>query len=173
MPAPIHDPLTRLPSLVVPLPLRAPDLPLLPLIPSRPLREPQLAPAQPRRLAAFRVHPVRNHMHVGLPVPVRHDQRLVPLQPQRLQAPLRSPKHLLPVRLLLLGPVQRVVAHRLLQLAPGRRRPCQAFELRRRLRRDCHDPRRPIPLLCGQVAGLRPLHPLCALRMPLPRFLGL
>ena len=169
MPAPIHDPLPRLPPLVVPLPRRAPDLPLLPLIPFRPLREAQLAPAQPRRLAALRVHPVRDHMHVGLPVPVRHDQRLVPLHPQRLQAPLRRPLHLLPVRLLLPGPVQRVMAHRLLQLSPGRRRTCQAFQLRGRLRCGGHDPRRTIPLLCGQVAGLRPFHPLCALGMPLPR----
>ena len=168
MPAPIHDPLTRLPTLVVPLPRRAPDLPLLPLIPFRPLREAQLAPAQSRRLPALRIHPVRNHMHVGLPVPVRHDQRLVPLHPQRLQARRSSPQHLLPVRLLLLGPVQRVMAHRLLELAPGRRPACQAFELRGRLGRGRHDPRRPIPLLCGQVAGLRPFHPLRALRMPLP-----
>ena len=83
------------------------------LLPFRPLREFQLAPAQPRSLAALRLHPVRNHMHVGLPVPVRHDQRLVPLHPQRLQAPLRRPQHLLPVRLLILGPIQRIVAHRL------------------------------------------------------------
>ena len=30
----------------------------------------QLAPVQPRRLAALRVHPVCDHMHVRLPVPV-------------------------------------------------------------------------------------------------------
>ena len=117
-----------------------------------------------------RLHPVRDHMYVGLPVPVRHDQRLVPLQPQRLQALLRSPQHLLPVRLLLLGPIQRVMAHRLLQLSPGCRRTCQAFQLRGRLGCGCHDPRRTISLLCGQVAGLRPLHPLRALGMVgLPR----
>ena len=72
--------------------------------------------AQPRRLAALRVHPVRDHVHVRLPVPVRHDQRLVPLHPQRLQALLRRPHHLWPLRLLILGPTQRIVAHRLLQL---------------------------------------------------------
>ena len=45
------------------------------------LRKFQLAPVQPRRLPALRVHPVRDHVHVRLPVPVRHDQRLVPLHP--------------------------------------------------------------------------------------------
>ena len=170
MPAPIHDPLPRLPPLVVPLPRRAPDLPLLPLIPFRPLREAQLAPAQPRRLAALRVHPVRDHMHVGLPVPVRHDQRLVPLHPQRLQAPLRRPPHLLPVRLLILGPIQRVMAHRLLEFSSGRCPARQAFQLRGRLRRGCHDPARPLSLARRQVAGLGPLHPLRALGMVgLPR----
>ena len=109
-------------------------------------------------------------MHVGLPVPVRHDQRLVPLHPQRLQAPLSRPAHLLPVRLLLLGPIQRVMAHRLLQLAPRRRNPRQAFQLRGRLRRGRHDPARPLSLARRQVAGLGPLHPLRALgRVGLPR----
>ena len=81
---PILNPFPLPPPRIVPLPLRAPDLPLLPLVSFRPLRKFQLAPAQPRCLAALRVHPVRDHVHVRLPVPVRHDQRLVPLHPQRL-----------------------------------------------------------------------------------------
>ena len=101
----------------------------------------------------------------AMPVPVRHDQRLVPLHPQRLQALLRCPPHLWPVRLLILGPTQRIVAHRLLQLAPRRRHPRQAFQLRGRLRRGCHDPARPLSLARRQVAGLGPLHPLRALGM--------
>ena len=49
-------------------------------------------------------------------VTVRHDQRLVLLQPQRLQALRRRPAHLLPFRRLIPSPAQRVVVHRLLQL---------------------------------------------------------
>ena len=87
MPASIHNkPRPHKPPVVVDLPHRAPELPLLPLVIPCPLRESQLAPAQPRRLAVLRVHPVRDHVDVRLSVPVRHDQRLVPLKIQRLEA---------------------------------------------------------------------------------------
>ena len=59
---------------------QATPLPLL--VSFRPLREAQLAPAQPRRFPALCVDPV--HDHVQVCAPVRHDQRLVLLQPQRL-----------------------------------------------------------------------------------------
>ena len=166
----ILNPFPLPPPRIVPLPLRTPDFPLHPLVLLGPFRKFQLAAVQPRRLPALRVHPVRDHMHVRLPVPVRHDQRLVPLHPQRPEALLRCPPHLLPLRLLILGPTQRIVAHRLLQLAPRRRHPRQAFQLRGRLRRGCHDPARPLSLARRQVAGRGPLHPLRALGMVgLPR----
>ena len=109
-------------------------------------------------------------MHVGLSVAVRHDQRLVPLHPQRFQALRRRPLHLLPVRSLILGPTQRIVAYRLLQLPPRRRAARQVLEIRGRLGCSRHDPRRPLSLARRQVAGLGPLHPLRALGMEgLPR----
>ena len=65
-----------------------PPLPLL--VSFRPLREAQLAAAaQPRRFPALRVEPVHDHVHVS--APVRHDQRLVLVQPQRLQTLRRLP----------------------------------------------------------------------------------
>ena len=70
-----------------PRPAARPPLPLL--VSFRPLREAQLAPAQPRRFPALRVEPVHDHVHVS--APVRHDQRLVLVQPQRLQALRRLP----------------------------------------------------------------------------------
>ena len=70
-----------------PRPAARPPLPLL--VSFRPLREAQLAPAQPRRFPALRVEPVHDHVHVS--APVRHDQRLVLLRPQRLQALRRLP----------------------------------------------------------------------------------
>ena len=70
-----------------PRPAARPPLPLL--VSFRPLREAQLALAQPRRFPALRVDPVHDHVRVS--APVRHDQRLVLLQPQRLQALRRLP----------------------------------------------------------------------------------
>ena len=67
-----------------PRPAARPPLPLL--VSFRPLREAQLALAQPRRFPALRVDPVHDHVHVRVSAPVRHDQRLVLLRPQRLQA---------------------------------------------------------------------------------------
>ena len=43
------------------------------------------------RSCALRVDPVHDHVHVRVSTPVRHDQRLVLLQPQRLQALRRLP----------------------------------------------------------------------------------
>ena len=67
-----------------PRPAARPPLPLL--VCFRPLREAQLAPAQPRRFPALRVEPVHDHVQVS--APVRHDQRLVLL---RAPAPSGSP----------------------------------------------------------------------------------
>ena len=72
-----------------PRPAARPPLPLL--VSFRPLREAQLAAAQPRRFPALRVDPVYDHVHVRVSAPVRHDQRLVLLQPQRFQALRRLP----------------------------------------------------------------------------------
>ena len=70
-----------------PRPAARPPLPLL--VCFRPLREAQLAPAQPRRFPALRLEPVHDHVQVS--APLRHDQRLVLLEPQRLQALRRLP----------------------------------------------------------------------------------
>ena len=74
-------------SAYAPRPAARPPLPLL--VSFRPLREAQLALAQLRRFPALRVDPV--HVHVRVSAPVRHDQRLVLLQPQRFQALRRLP----------------------------------------------------------------------------------
>ena len=67
-----------------PRPAARPPLPLL--VCFRPLREAQLAAAQPRRFPALRLDPVHDHVHVS--APLRHDQRLVLL---RAPAPSGSP----------------------------------------------------------------------------------
>ena len=76
-------------SAYAPRPAARPPLPLL--VSFRPLREAQLAAAQLRRFPALRVDPVHDHVHVRVSAPVRHDQRLVLLQPQRFQALRRLP----------------------------------------------------------------------------------
>ena len=76
-------------SAYAPRPAARPPLPLL--VSFRPLREAQLALAQLRRFPALRVDPVHDHVHVRVSAPVRHDQRLVLLQPQRFQALRRLP----------------------------------------------------------------------------------
>ena len=83
---------------------QATPLPLL--VSFRPLREAQLAPARPRRFPALRVEPVHDHVHMRVSAPVRHDQRLVLLEPQRLQVLRRLPglNSAAPARLIL-GPV--------------------------------------------------------------------
>ena len=76
-------------SAYAPRPAARPPLPLL--VAFGPLREAQLAAAESRRLPALRVDPVHDHMHVRVSALVRHDQRLVLLQPQRFQALRRLP----------------------------------------------------------------------------------
>ena len=101
-------------------------------------------------------------------VVVSHDQRLVLLQPQRLQALVDGPGHLLATGLLVLGPVQRVVADRLRQLPAGRRAPGQALEVRGRLRGGRHHRGRPISPARRQVPGVGPLHPVEGLGLGIP-----
>ena len=73
--------------------------PLAALVALRPLREPQSAAAQLRRLAVLRIHPVHDHVNVRvLRVAMRHDQRLAVLQAERLEAPGDGPAHLLAAR---------------------------------------------------------------------------
>ena len=77
-------------SAYAPRPAARPPLPLL--VSFRPLREAQLALAQLRRFPALRVDPVHDHVHMrGCPPRCAHDQRLVLLRPQRLQALRRLP----------------------------------------------------------------------------------
>ena len=102
--------LARAPPLVVLDPPLAPDPALVPLVALGPARQPELAVAQLRRLPGLRIDPVGDHMDMRVPgIVVRDDQRLVALQPQRLQTPVHRPAHLLPGGRLVLRPAERVV----------------------------------------------------------------
>ncbi len=159
--------LARSPPLVVLDPLRAPDPALFPLVALGPARQPELAVAELRRLPGLRIDPVGDHMDMGVPgVIVRDDQRLVALQPQRLQTPVHRAAHLPPVGRLVPRPAERIVQDRLRQLAPPSRRARQPFEVGGRLRGCGHQPRGPLPRIVArsrvsvhatraEVSGLR------------------
>ena len=117
-----------------------------------------LLPDRDAALPFSGIHPVHDHVNVRvLRVVVRHDQDLMILQAQCLEAPLHRPAHLLAVRALILGPTQRVVTDWLGQLPSRRLHPGQPLEFGAVRRRRTHDPRRPARVIRGQVPGLGPL----------------
>ena len=116
---------------------------MLPLVALGPARQ-ELAVAQLRRLPGLWIDPVGDYVDVGVPgVVMRDDQRLVALQPQRLQTPVHRPAHFLPVGRLVPRPAERVVQDRR-QLTPPSRPARQPLEVGGRLRGRGHQPRGPL-----------------------------
>ena len=164
----------RPPPRVVLGPLLATDTALFPLVALGPARQPELAVAQRRRLPGLGIDTVGDHVDVGVPrVLVRDDQRLVALQPQRFQAPVHRPAHLLPVGRLVLSPAERVVQDRLRQLPATPRTARQPLEVGGRLRGRGHQPRGPLRPDRRKVPGVGPPDPLRGLRPPVVRPRGI
>ena len=109
--------------------------------------------------------PVRNDVKVS---GVRHDQRLVTLQPQHRERLGGRLFHFGPGRPLIVGPVERVVQDRLLQLPPPHRSARQPLEVGRGPRRRGHQPRSPSRIERRQVPGVGPIDPLVLLEAVRP-----
>ena len=87
-----------------PRPAARPPLPLL--VSFRPLREAQLALAQPRRFPALRVDPVHDHVHVrGCPPRCATISAWCFCGPSAFRLSVACPGSTLPLRRLILGPV--------------------------------------------------------------------
>ena len=86
-----------------PRPAARPPLPLL--VCFRPLREAQLAPAQPRRFPALRVEPVHDHVTCGCPPRCATISAWCFCSPSAFRLSVACPGSTLPLRRLILAPV--------------------------------------------------------------------